>query len=208
MRNVSLAVLAGIVSVGLAISVIAAQGNGGRGCGMGAANMGMSCPMMKNAQAATQNQNTANMACPMGKMQRAGQQGGWWNNVTPTTPEQKAFVEQVKSLHKDISAKRLEITKLQQDKADQQSIKKAQHQLKESKAKLQKLMQDNREIRQQLTPSGKAAGSMKMNQKGCGMMNQNANCPMVQKGTCPMNATGNCSACPKATPSQPVKSGK
>lgn len=181
MRNITIAILACIVAIGLTMSVFAVQGGNGGTCGMRAARMGGSCPM-KNAQAAGTQQGKMGNSCPMGKVQPGGEQKGWWNTVKPTTPEQKAFVNKVKALHEDIRAQKLQIAKLEQSNANKESVQKAQKELKATQSKLQKLMQDNKELRQQMNVAGNGKG----------------NCPAMKDGTCPKKDNGGCAVCPKA----------
>lgn len=158
MKNMTLTLVTGVLAIGLTIYAFAAQGPGG-GCGMRAAQQGK--------------------VCPMGNTQPGGTQGGWWNTVKTTTPEQKAFVAKVKALHEQIRAQQLDIAKLQKNNADKAVITKAQNELKTQRASLQKLMNDNKELRQQMGGVGNA------NCTGKGNGNGNGNC-----GTCPNGQAG------------------
>lgn len=96
--------------------------------------------------------------CPYGYDQTGAGLGGWWNYVQPTTPQQKAFVDSVKSLHARIRAEQIELGKLQTANAPQADIAKVQARLDGLRNEMQSLMYDNRELRQQMGGAGFGRG--------------------------------------------------
>ncbi|MCC6727869.1 MAG: hypothetical protein IT208_00855 [Chthonomonadales bacterium] len=88
------------LALGLTLTVGSVAGAQGRGRGMGyGMGRGMGYGMGRG------------MGAGPGAGVRMGG-GGWWARVTPTTPEQKALVDQVAALHTDIRAANLEVAKL------------------------------------------------------------------------------------------------
>ncbi|MGQ9486335.1 MAG: hypothetical protein ACUVTY_12825 [Armatimonadota bacterium] len=106
------------------------------------------------------------LPCPYGYTQPNPNAGGWWTRVNPTTPQQKAFVEQVKALHEQIRQKQFELAQLQADsatieakQAEINALREQLHQLQVSNLEMkQSIMQENR--------GGKRFGSANGNGQG------------------------------------------
>jgi len=96
--------------------------------------------------------------CPYGYDQTGAGLGGWWNSVQPTTAEQKAFVDSVKSLHTQIRAEQIELGRLQAANAPQADIAKVQARLDGLRNETQDLMYNHRELRQQMGGAGFGRG--------------------------------------------------
>lgn len=87
--------------------------------------------------------------------------GGWWDRVTPTTPEQKAYVEQARQIHAQLWQKQSELRALQsQPKPSEAAIRAKQAEVDALRGKLQEWNLKNRAVMQQLAPrAGRTAGA-------------------------------------------------
>lgn len=150
-----------IVALALMLSVtfVYAQGRG-----MGAGNLRVGQP------------------CPLGYTEPNPNPAGWWTGVTPTTPEQKAFIDRTAELHKQIRDKRFEADNLRATGGDPKRIAALDQEVGQLRAEHQKLMQENWQLRQQMGLNGRGmrGGGMGWNraavrgpgQNGMGMQGQ------------------------------------
>ncbi len=86
--------------------------------------------------------------CPYGYTQPNPNAGGWWTRVSPTDPQQKAFVEQVRALHDQIRRKQFELAQMQVNKADQSTIAAKQAEIDALREQLHQLQISNLELKQ------------------------------------------------------------
>lgn len=94
------------------------------------------------------------LPCPYGYTQPNPDAGGWWTRVQPATPEQKAFVDKVSDIHRQIREKQLEIAKLRTSGGDEKKIASVQKDIDNLRKRLHDLMYQNRELRRQMKPTG------------------------------------------------------
>jgi len=92
--------------------------------------------------------------CPYGYTQPNPNAGRWWTRVKPTTPEQKAFVDEVSRLHKQIREKQFEMAQLRASGGAEAKIAAIQKDVDKLREKLYNVMIENRELRQQMGPAG------------------------------------------------------
>ncbi len=76
--------------------------------------------------------------------------GGWWNSVQPNTPEQKALLDNVQSLHSRIRDAQLEMAGLQASNASQSELAKVQAKLDGLRNELHNTMLQSGGLRQQM----------------------------------------------------------
>jgi TolA-binding protein len=185
MRNkIGFAVMTALITVSLTAPVLA-QGRG-RGPAAGAGRRG------------------AGVCMGAGFGRGAGNgAGGWWNRVTPTTPEQQAFVNQVADLHKQIRDLNIEVAGMRTSNAPAAEIAKREQRIAELRAELSRLTAANEKlIRDMGIPApygvcngqgrggrlggnpGPGAGWSGFRGNGLGLRNgtgPNPNCPLKQK---------------------------
>lgn len=126
--------------------------------------------------------------CPYGYTQPNPNAGGWWTRVSPTDPQQKAFVEQVKALHEQIRQKQFELAQLQANKADSTAIEAKQAEINALREQLHQLQYSNREMKQSIMQEGRGGKRFgSANGNGQGVRQR-----MQMRGTAPW--------CPYATP--------
>jgi len=130
--------VAGVLAMALLAGALPGQGRGmgwGRGQGMG---MGRG----------------AGAGWCMGLGPGAGA-GGWWTRVTPQTPEQRAFVDQVARLHNEIRAANLAALALQAQDASQDRLAPKLQEVAALRARLAKISRSNSALLQQMgVPAG------------------------------------------------------
>jgi len=81
--------------------------------------------------------------------------GGWWNRVTPQTPQQKAFVDQVSALHNRIQAVNQELRALTAQNAPAAQIQAKQQEVATLRSQVQQLTTANQALLQQMgVPAG------------------------------------------------------
>jgi hypothetical protein len=96
--------------------------------------------------------------CPYGYTQPNPSAGGWWTRVQPTTPEQKAFLDKVADLHKQIHEKQFEAARLRATNGDRKKIEALENDAARLRGDLHETMYRNRELRQQMGPAGTGYG--------------------------------------------------
>ncbi|MDH7571117.1 MAG: hypothetical protein QHJ73_16195, partial [Armatimonadota bacterium] len=85
--------------------------------------------------------------------------GPWWNRVTPTTPQQKALVDEVKGLHAQIWQKQAELRALQlQPQPNEAAVRAKQAEVDALRKRVQELMVKNQAVVQQMVPQATAGG--------------------------------------------------
>lgn len=94
--------------------------------------------------------------------------GGWWTRVNARTPEQRAFISEVRKLHEQIKAKQLEVATLQAENASAADIAARQKELDALRTQLRATMVKHRAVCTQLGV------------RGC------AQCGDVHSGACPI----------------------
>ncbi len=86
-------------------------------------------------------------ACRAGGGPGAGiQNGGWWNRVTPQTPEQKAVVDHVSDLHNRIRAANIDVVRLKTAGAAAAKVAEAEKKVAALRADLQAYSQANASV--------------------------------------------------------------
>ena len=132
--------------------------------------------------------------CPYAIARPNPDAGGRWTKVQPTTPEQKAFVEKVTRLHKQIREKRLDLANLRATKGDKNRIAALEKDLQRLRAQLHETMYKNRQLRQQM---GMAGHKSRMGVRGQGACICATGCPC--RSCCPGHCrcdSGKCVKCP------------
>ncbi len=94
------------------------------------------------------------LPCPNGYTQPNPNAGGWWTQVQPTTPEQKAFVEKVGSLHNQIREKQMTLAQIRNGNGDPKGIANLESDISALRTELYDFMSNNQQIRQQLGGAG------------------------------------------------------
>lgn len=119
--------------------------------------------------------------------------GGWWTRVTPTTPEQQAFISQVTDIHNQIRALNIEIAGLRANKGAPAEIAAKEQRIVELRAELSRITTANEKlIRDMGVPApygvcngqgpagrfgGQGAGMGRMGARGNGMGLRNGTGP-------------------------------
>ncbi|GIV15766.1 MAG: hypothetical protein KatS3mg022_1201 [Armatimonadota bacterium] len=120
------------------------------------------------------------LPCPYGYTQPNPNAGGWWTRVTPTDPQQKQFVEQVKALHEQIRQKQWELVQMQANKADASAIEAKQAEINALREQLHQLQISNRDLKRDIMQQGRRDGGngQGMRQRAQ-MRGGNPNCPFL-----------------------------
>jgi len=118
-----------LLSVAIAAPVLAQ----GRGRGFGGAFCPYGLASGQSAQGANAN--------------RQGRgPGGWWTRVTPSTPEQEAFLKQVTDIHNKIRALQWEVAGLRASNAPAAEIEKREKQIADLRAELVRVTTANEKL--------------------------------------------------------------
>ena len=72
--------------------------------------------------------------------------GGWWTRVTPTTPEQQAFIAQVTDIHNQIRTLNFEIASLRANKGSAADIAAKEQKIAELRAELSRITTANEKL--------------------------------------------------------------
>jgi len=132
--------------------------------------------------------------CPYGLAQPNPNAGGWWTGAQPVTPKQKAFVEKVTRLHKQIREKRFDLANLRATKGDKDRIAALEKDLQRLRAELHETMYKNRQLRQQMGLTGPRG---RMGTRGQGACIYATGCPCGSYCPGPSRCDpGQCVNCP------------
>lgn len=137
MKRLTLINIAAVVVAALVITAAFAAQGPGRGLGAKACQQGQPCPYGYD---------------------QPGPQGRWWTDAQPATPEQKAFIDRIAGIHKQIRDKNLEIGRMRAENAPQGEIAKKQAEIDALRTELHDVMYQNRELRQQIGGFGMGRG--------------------------------------------------
>ncbi|MBI3944832.1 MAG: hypothetical protein HY321_02860 [Armatimonadetes bacterium] len=110
--------------------------------------------------------------------------GGWWSRVTPTTAEQKVFVDEATALRTQIWQKQAELRSLTaQPKPSESAVKAKQAEVDALREKLHALVQKNRSLIQEMAPAAGRGGP----REGCPGYGP---CGGAPGSACPMGGPG------------------
>lgn len=97
--------------------------------------------------------------------------GGWWARVTPSTPEQEAFLKQVTDIHNKIRSLNWEISGLRASNAPSAEIEKREKQIADLRAELVRVTTANEKLIREMgipAPYGVCSGLGRGAQRGPG----------------------------------------
>lgn len=137
------------------------------------------------------------MPCPFGYTQPNPNAGGWWTRVKPTTKEQKAFVDEVTSLHEQIRQRQFELNNLRISKGDPKRIASLENELADLRTRLHDVMVKNRTLMTQMGVSSSAGAYC--DPARCADCPYKDTCPCYTQGVCPCPDCPWC-PCPKGGP--------